>query len=115
LTVAVPTQGARRVEPATLVVGVLADLSGQPEPALPPPSRRGFLAVDRDNFDDLLARSQPRLAYEVEDLVRGGGSPIVVVLRFQTLDDFDPEHVVAQIEPLKPFVEAPGRLVDLGG
>ena len=26
LTVEVPTQGARRVEPATLVVGVLADL-----------------------------------------------------------------------------------------
>ncbi len=114
LNVEVPTHGARRVVPSTLVVGMLADLSGQPEPALPPLARRGFIELDRDNFEDVLGKSQPRLAYQVEDLVRGGGAPIDVVLRFRTLDDFEPEHVVGQIEALKPLLEARGRLVDLG-
>ena len=113
LTVEVPTHGARRVVPSTLVVGVLADLSGQPEPALPPLSRRGFIAVDRDNFDDVLTKSQARLACQVEDLVRGGGSWIDVVLRFNTLEDFEPEQVVRQVGPLKPLLEARSRLVDL--
>jgi type VI secretion system protein ImpC len=113
LTVEVPTPGARRVVPSTLVVGVLAELSGQPEPALPPLSRRGFIAIDRDNFDDVLTKSQPRLAFQVDDLIRGGGSRIDVVLRFHTLDDFEPEHIVRQIGPLKPLLDARGRLVDL--
>src|SRR5438132_7877151 len=64
LTLEVPTHGASRVVPSTLVVGVLADLSGQPEPALPALSRRTFIEIDRDNFEDVLAKSKPRLAYQ---------------------------------------------------
>jgi type VI secretion system protein ImpC len=113
LTLEVQTQGANRVIPSTLVVGVLADLSGQPEPALPELSRRAFIEIDRDNFDDVLAKSRLRLAYQVEDLARGDGSLIDVVLRFNRLDDFEPEPVVRQLESLRPLIEARGRLADL--
>jgi type VI secretion system protein ImpC len=113
-TLVVPTHGARRVIPSTLVVGVLADLSGQPEPPLPPLAGRSFLEIDRDNFDDILAKSRPRLAYQVEDLIRGGGARIDIFLKFNSFEDFDPEPVVRQIGSLQPLLEARGRLVELG-
>src|SRR5262249_13983621 len=113
LTYEVQTHGAGRVVPSTLIVGVLADLSGQPEPPLPALSRRTFLEVDRDNFDEVLVRSKPRLAYQVEDLVRGDGSRIEVVLRFSRLDDFEPEPVLRQVEPLQRLLEVRSRLADL--
>jgi type VI secretion system protein ImpC len=109
----VPTHGADEMIPSVLVVGVLADLSGQPDPALPELSRRGFVEIDRDNFDEVLAKSRPRLAYQVEDVIRGDGSRMDVVLRFNQLDDFDPEPVVRQIEPLRPLLDARRRLADL--
>jgi type VI secretion system protein ImpC len=113
MTVEVETRGARRVVPSTLIVGVLADLSGQPEPALPALSERAFLQIDRDNFDDILARSKPRLAFEVEDLMRADGSRMAVALRFARIEDFEPAQVVRQIGPMRRLLEFRGRLAEL--
>src|SRR2546421_3392469 len=48
-----------------MVVGILADLSGQPEGALPKLKDRKFVEIDRDNFNDVLASVSPRLALRV--------------------------------------------------
>jgi type VI secretion system protein ImpB len=42
-----------------------------------------------------------------------GGSKLNVELRFNSLQDFEPDQVVQQVEPLRKLVEARRRLSDL--
>ena len=42
-----------------LVVGLLADLSGQPAQPLPKLKERRFVEIDRDNFDGVLGNISP--------------------------------------------------------
>jgi len=47
------------------VVGVLADLSGMPEKPLPAIAKRKFVDIDRDNFNDVMEKINPRVAFKV--------------------------------------------------
>lgn len=73
------------------VVGVLADLSGQPETPLPRLKDRKFVEVDRDNFTAVMKGMQPRLALKVDNTLAADDSKLGVELRFHSLDDFEPE------------------------
>ena len=95
------------------VVGVLADLSGKPEDPLPRLKDRKFIEIDRDNFDKVLEGMKPRLAYQVENKLTGGDTKMGVDLRFKSLDDFHPERVAQQVEPLKKLIDARSKLSDL--
>ncbi len=95
------------------VVGVLADLSGKPDEPLPKLKDRKFVEIDRDNFDNVLAGMKPRLAFKVDNKLTGDETKMAVELRFKSLDDFPPEQVARQVEPLRKLVEARGRLSDL--
>jgi type VI secretion system protein ImpB len=97
------------------VVGVMADLSGKPEVPLAKLKERKFVEIDRDNFNDVLASSAPRLAYRVDNKLTNDGSKLNVELKFRNLDDFNPTNVVNQIEPLRKLLEARRRLTDLLG
>lgn len=94
------------------VLGVLGDFSGKPDEPLPPIKDRKFIEIDRDNFDTVLAGMKPRLAYRVDNKLTGEGK-LNVELRFKSLDDFAPDRVVQQVEPLRKLVEARSRLSDL--
>ena len=72
------------------MVGVLADLSGQPEKPLPSMSQRKFVDIDRDNFDQVLTKSAPRLAFKVDNRLSEDDTKLGVELRFSKLDDFGP-------------------------
>ena len=95
------------------VVGVLADLSGKPDEALPRLRDRKFVDIDRDNFNDVLKGMKPRLAYKVENKLTNDESKMGVELRFNNLDDFEPEQVVDQVEPLRKLLEVRRQLSDL--
>jgi type VI secretion system protein ImpB len=95
------------------VVGVLADLSGKPEDPLPRLKDRKFIEIDRDNFDKVLEGMKPRLAYQVENKLTGGDTKMAVELRFKSLEDFHPERVAEQVQPLKKLVDARSKLSDL--
>lgn len=95
------------------VVGVLSDLSGKPEDPLPKLKDRKFVEIDRDNFDKVLEGMKPRLAYQVDNKLTGGDTKMGVELRFKSLDDFHPENVAQQVEPLRKLVEARSKLSDL--
>ncbi len=95
------------------VVGVLADLSGKPDEPLPKMKERKFIEIDRDNFNSVLAGMKPRLAYRVDNKLTGDDTQIAVELRFESLDDFHPEQVAHQVEPVRKLVEARGRLSEL--
>jgi type VI secretion system protein ImpB len=88
------------------VVGVLGDYSGKPDEALPPVKDRRFVNIDRDNFNDVLREMKPRLAFRVEDKITGNtDQKLNVELRFNSIDDFSPENVVKQVEPLRKLAE----------
>jgi type VI secretion system protein ImpB len=95
------------------VVGVLADLSGKPNEPLPKMKDRKFIEIDRDNFDQVLEGMNPRLAYRVDNKLTDDDTQMAVELRFKSLDDFHPERVADQVEPLRKLVEARQRLSDL--
>lgn len=95
------------------VMGVLADLSGKPEEALPKVKDRKFVEIDRDNFNAVLASAKPRLAFRVDNTLADDDSNLNVELKFEHIDDFDPDRVIQQVEPLRRLFEARQKLQDL--
>jgi type VI secretion system protein ImpB len=95
------------------VVGVLADLSGNPKEALPKTKERKFVEIDRDNFNEVLLGMKPRLTFKVPNRLANDGSSLGVELEFKHLDDFGPEAVAQQVEPIRKLVEARQRLNEL--
>jgi type VI secretion system protein ImpB len=74
---------------------------------------RKFIQIDRDNFNEVLARMTPGLEFRVTNTLKGDGSEMPVKLRFSSLEDFDPGRVVDQVEPLKKLLETRNKLRDL--
>lgn len=97
------------------VVGVLGDFSGNPEQALPKLRERKFVSIDGDNFDDVMKGMAPRAQYRVRNRLSQAGGEFAVELRFNEMEDFRPEAVVQQVEPLRKLLEARNRLADLRG
>jgi len=95
------------------VLGVLGDYSGQPKVELPKLKERKFVAVDRDNFDDALKAMAPRLALQVENTLKGDDTKLSVELNFNKLEDFEPQQIVDQVDPLRQLLEIRTRLSDL--
>lgn len=95
------------------VVGVLGDFSGKPEQPLPRLKDRKFVNVDLDNFDEVMEGMAPRAAFRVPNKLGGDGGEFAVELKFNSIDDFRPEAVVDQVEPLRKLLEARSRLADL--
>ena len=95
------------------VLGVLADLSGQPKEPLPKLKERKFVQIDRDNFDDVLKGTAPRLALRVDNKLKNDGTQLSIDLDFEKLEDFEPTAIVNQVAPLKQLLEMRAKLSDL--
>lgn len=114
ITYDVETNGAMQKTELPFVVGVMADLSGQPKEALRPLKERKFTNIDRDNFNDVLERSAPRLAMKVDNRLTGeNDSKLAVELNFKHIDDFEPARVAEQVAPLKELMDMRQRLTQL--
>jgi type VI secretion system protein ImpB len=101
ITYDVETGNAIEKKELPLVVGILADLSGQPEEPLAKLSERRFVDIDRDNFNDVMNSIGPRVALQVDNTLAGDGSKLNLALKFQ------------HIAPLKQLYDARLRLRDL--
>ena len=97
------------------VVGVLGEFSGQPDADKPLPKLkdRKFVNVDLDNFDDVMSGMSPKSSYRVKNKLNAEGGEFAVNLEFKSMEDFRPESVVQQVEPLRKLLEARTRLSDL--
>lgn len=113
ITYDVEIGGAIEMKELPFVMGVLADLSGQPEKPLPRLSDRKFVEIDRDNFNDVMAGIKPRLSYRVNNELAGDGSTFGVELQFNHMDHFSPEQVAKQVAPLKRLMEVRQQLSGL--
>ena len=114
ITYDVEINGAMEMKELPFVMGVMGDFSGNPENPLPPMKERKFVAIDRDNFDSILAGMSPRLAFRVDDKLSGDeNQQLNVELRFNSMEDFSPENVVKQVEPLRQLLETREKLKNL--
>jgi type VI secretion system protein ImpB len=107
------TEGAMVEKELPFVAGVMGDFSGNPTEPLKPLKDRKFVQIDRDNFNDVMARMTPGLNLKVDNTLAGDGSQMGVQLKFRSMDDFEPGQVVQQVEPLKKLLETRDKLRDL--
>ena len=113
ITYEVETGGAAVQKELPFVVGVMGDFSGDPTSPLKPLKDRKYIQIDRDNFNSIMARMTPGVSMKVENTLAGDGSEMAVDLKFNSMDDFNPENIVNQVEPLKKLQETRDQLRDL--
>ena len=95
------------------VVGVLGDFSGSPTAPLKELSKRNFVTIDRDNFNDVMAKMTPGANFRVENTLKGDGTEFGVALKFNSIEDFEPARVANQVEPLRKLLETREKLRDI--
>ncbi len=97
------------------VTGVLADFTGQADPNKPLPKLkdRKFVSVDLDNFDEVMKGMAPKASYRIKNELSPDGGEFAVNLAFDKIEDFRPEAVVLQVEPLRKLLDARTKLADL--
>lgn len=109
----VETEGAVVEKELPFVVGVMGDFSGDPTRKLEDLRDRKFVQIDRDNFNDVMARVAPGLNIKVDNTLAGDDSQMAVNLKFKSMDDFEPARVAQQVPALKAMLDTRARLRDL--
>ncbi len=117
ITYDVEVGGAIELKELPFVVGVLGDLTGQPETPLAKLKDRKFVEVNPDNFDTVLEGMKPHLNFSVDNKLSDepDAPNLKVDLHFKSMDDFEPENVARQVKPLKELLDLRTRLSDLRG
>jgi len=113
ITYDVEIGGAIQKKELPLVMGIMADLSGKPEEALPKLKDRKFVEIDRDNFNDILKSITPRITAQVDNKLSKDGGKTNIELKFRHIDDFSPLNIVMQVEALRKLFESRQKLNDL--
>jgi len=109
----VETEGAVVERELPFVVGVMGDFSGNPTEPLRPLKDRKFVQIDRDNFNDVMARIAPELNIKVKNTLKDDDSEMALNLKFKSMDDFDPSNLAQQVPALKKLIETRNKLRDL--
>lgn len=113
LTYDVEVGDGREIKELPFVVGVLGDFSTASELEKTKLKDKKFINVDLDNIDEVIESLAPRANFQVDNTLTEEGGKISVDLTFKSMDDFRPENVVQQVDPLKKLVAARERLTDL--
>jgi type VI secretion system protein ImpB len=113
ITYEVETEGAEILRELPFVVGILGDFSGDPTQPLRPLSERKFIQIDRDNFNEVMARLTPGLNLRVDNKLADDGSEMAVSLKFNSIEDFEPARVAEQVPALKALLDTRNKLRDL--
>jgi len=104
--------GAEKKMQVPFVMGVMSDLSGNPEEALPGIQDRKFLEIDVDNFDERLKATKPRVAFNVPNTLTGEGN-LPIDITFENMDDFSPAAIARKVDGLKEMMAARTQLSNL--
>ncbi len=116
ITYNVETEGAAVERELPFVVGVMGDFSGDPTKPLASLKDRKFVQIDRDNFNDVMARMTPGVNLKVENTLRQSSeepSEIAVNLAFKSMEDFEPARIIDQVPALKHLLDTRNNLRDL--
>jgi type VI secretion system protein ImpB len=113
ITYEVETEGAEILRELPFVVGIMGDFSGDPTQPLRPLSERKFIQIDRDNFNEVIARMTPGLNLRVDNKLADDGTEMAVALKFNSIEDFEPARVAEQVPALKALLDTRNKLRDL--
>ncbi|NNG77648.1 type VI secretion system contractile sheath small subunit [Acinetobacter sp. ANC 4277] len=113
LTYDVEVGDGKEVKELPFVIGVLGDFSAASELEKTKLKDKKFINVDLDNIDEVMQSLVPRATFQVENTLTEEGGRMSVDLTFNSMQDFRPENVVQQVDPLRKLVEARERLTDL--
>jgi type VI secretion system protein ImpB len=113
ITYDVETNGAMQKTELPFVVGVLADLSAQSTEPLKALKDRPVVDIDRDNFNNVMAKAAPRVATKVQNKLTDEDTKLAVELKFKHIDDFEPAAIAAQVPALKELLDMRTRLTQL--
>ncbi len=108
----VEVYGAQKKVQIPFVMGVLADLSGDPKEPLPGVDERKFVNIDVDNFDERMKSMKPRVAISVPNTLTGEGN-MQVDITFESMEDFSPAAVARKVDALNKLLEARTQLSNL--
>ncbi len=104
--------GAQKKVQLPFVMGVMANLSGNPKEPLGPVAERSFLEISVDNFDDRLKGVAPRVTAQVANKLTGEGN-LNVEVNFQKMEEFSPAAVARSVPALRKLLEARTQLANL--
>ncbi|APR38887.1 type VI secretion system contractile sheath small subunit [Paraburkholderia sp. SOS3] len=104
--------GSEKKVELPFVMGVLADLSGNPLESLPAVTDRRFLDIDIDNFDERMKAIKPRVAFAVPNTLTGEGQ-LMVDMTFESIEDFSPAAVASKVYSLRQLLDARTQLANL--
>ena len=113
LTYDVEVGDAKEIKELPFVIGVLGDFSAASELEKTKLKDKKFINVDLDNIDEVMTSLAPRAAFQVENMLTEEKGSLTISLTFNGMQDFRPENVVLQVDPLRKLVEARERLTDL--
>ena len=113
ITYDVETEGGVETQELPFVVGVMGDFSGDPTEEPKDLRDRDFITIDRDNFDEVMQRMNVGLDLKVDNTLQDDGSQFNVNLEFNSLQDFDPDQVAKQVEPVRELLETRDKLREL--
>jgi len=108
----VEVYGAEKKQQIPFVMGVMADLAGNPAEALAPVDERKLLEIDVDNFDDRLKSMKPRVAFAIPNTLTGEGN-LSIDVTFDSMDDFSPAAVARKVGVLNKLLQARTQLANL--
>jgi type VI secretion system protein ImpB len=117
ITYDVEVGGAIEMKELPFVMGVLGDLTGQPEQPLAALKDRKFVEINPDNFDSVLKGMSPHLKFAVANKLSSNpeAGQVGVDLHFESFDDFSPANVARQVDPIKQLLDLRTRLSNLRG
>lgn len=113
ITYDLETNGAREEKEIPFVMGVMGDYSGDNTEGKKALKDRKFASIDSENFNDLMSKISPELRLKVENTLENDGSEMALHLAFNSMEDFEPQRLVEQVEPLKQLLETRNKLRDL--
>ncbi len=113
ITYDVETNGTTAEKEIPFVMGVMGDYSGDNTEIKKSLKDRKFSQVDQDNFNEVMSKISPSANMKVENTLEADGSELSVNIGFNKLEDFEPQNIVNNVEPLKKLMETRNKLRDL--
>lgn len=113
ITYDLETNGAQETRELPFVVGVMGDYSGDNAAGKKKLKDRKFVNIDRDNFNQVVKKINPKLDLKVPNTLANDDSEMGVQLDFTSIEDFEPQNIVRQVEPLRQLLDARNKLRDL--
>ncbi|HKQ30693.1 MAG TPA: type VI secretion system contractile sheath large subunit [Burkholderiales bacterium] len=110
----VETGGAIVKRELPFIVGIFADLSGEPETELAAVKDRKMIEIDRDNFNNVLAAATPTMKLApIQNVLPGGQGNLTGFLKFASLDEFGPLEIVKRVPVMNALFDARCRIRDI--